>query len=118
MSSAKELAETILSERGRIKELAPTLHEKLELFIIAQLQVDRDRLVANTLDRVASDEKTRAQLAGALAGKATVSPKPFTAWSAIFTILCSGFLKSAINLPDGYVEAVRNKHTPRSNEIE
>lgn len=118
MSSSKALAQTILSERERIKELAPTLHEKLEQFIVSQLQVDSDRLAANTLDRVASDEKTRGQLAGALAGKATVSPRPFTAWSAIFTILCTGFIKSAINLPEGYLEAVKSKHKPLVDEIQ
>lgn len=118
MVSSKDLVETILNERERIKELAPTLHEKIEQFVLSQLKVDGDTLAANTLERIANDEKTRGQLAGALAGKATVSPKPFTAWSAIFTLLCTGFIKSAVNLPEGYVESVKNKHKPLVDEIE
>ncbi len=110
--AAQQLSKTLLDEHQNIESYAPVLHSKLEEFFVADNKVNIKNYGKNLPETVIKDEKTQAQLAGVLVGKAVLSPKPFTFWSAVFTILSTGVIKSATKSPESYAKAVDERYSP------
>jgi len=110
--AAQRLSQTLLDEHQNIESYAPVLHSKLEEFFIADNKVTIKNYGKGLPETIIKDEKTQAQLTGVLVGKATLSPKPFTFWAALFTILTTAVIKSATKSPESYAKAVEGRYGP------
>lgn len=69
-------------------------------------------------ETIVKDEKTQAQLAGVLVGKATLSPHAFTVWTAILTLLSTAAIKSVTKSPDAYAKTLDSKYRPLLEDIQ
>lgn len=116
--AGKKLSETLYAERQNIAEYAPVLHSKIEQFLVAESKVKWSGFGKKLPETIAKDEKTQAQLAGVLVGKAALSAQPFTVWTAAFTILSTAAIKSLTKSPDAYAKALDSKYRPLLEEIQ
>ncbi|WNO10471.1 hypothetical protein [Teredinibacter sp. KSP-S5-2] len=115
--AAKNLSKDLLDEHGKMAEYAPTLHQKLEEFFIAEAKVKWKSFGKQLPETIVKDEKTQAQLAGVLIGKATISPKAFNVWTAVITILSTAAIKSVTKSPEAYGRVIEGKYRPIVEEL-
>lgn len=116
--AGKKLSATLYEERENIAEYAPVLHSKIEQFIVAESKVKWSGFGKNLPETIVKDEKTQAQLAGVLVGKATLSPHAFTVWTAILTLLSTAAIKSVTKSPDAYAKTLDSKYRPLLEDIQ
>ncbi|ARU54338.1 hypothetical protein OLMES_0232 [Oleiphilus messinensis] len=115
--AAIKLSEDISSQNEALKKCAPTLQKKLQEFITAESKIKWGELGNRLPENIITDEKTQAQFAGVLAGKATLSPNAFTAWTAVFTVLSTAAIKSVTKSPETYGKFVSERYGPITNEL-
>lgn len=118
MLAAKKLSQDLYAEQKSIAKYAPVLHSKLEEFFISESKVKWDGFSKKLPETIVNDEKTQAQLAGVLAGKAVLSPKAFTVWAAVFTILSTAVIKSATKSPEAYARTIEQKYRPVLDDLQ
>jgi len=53
-----------------------------------------------------------------LVGKAVLSPKSFTVWSAIFTISTTAVIKSVTKSPEAYAQTIDKRYRPVLDELQ
>jgi hypothetical protein len=116
--AGKKLSATLYAERENIAEYAPVLHSKIEQFLVAGAKVKWSGFGKKLPETIVNDEKTQAQLAGVLVGKAELSPHPFTVWTAVLTILSTAAIKSVTKSPDAYAKALDSKYRPILEDIQ
>jgi len=117
MDAAKKLTENLFTEQKAIAEYAPVLHSKLEEFFLSQTKVKWKAFGSQLPKTIIKDEKTQAQLAGVLAGKAALSPKAFNVWAAVFTILSTAVIKSVTKSPEAYFNTIDQKYRPILDDL-
>lgn len=117
LNAAKNLSEDLLTENKNIRNYAPTLNSKIEELFISQTKLDTSNFREQLPETIIKDEKTQAQLAGVLVGKATLAPKAFTFWGAISTILLSAVVKSVTKAPAAYATNLKDKYRPLLDDI-
>lgn len=118
--AGKELVKDLSTESSKLKSSTPTLHKKLNEFVTAETELNKgkmDRLKTKLPETIITDDKTQGMLAGALVGKATLAPKAFTAWTAIFTILTSAATKSLTKSPEAYAKVIDDKYRPALDQL-
>jgi hypothetical protein len=69
--AAKKLSKDITNESNNLHKTAPTLHRKFQEFIHSEARIKWEKLGKQLPKTIIKDEKTQAQLAGVLLGKAT-----------------------------------------------
>lgn len=117
MDAAKKFSQVLLAEHKTTKIHAPTLHAKIEEFISSQAKVKLSTYTKQLPETIVKDEKIQAQLSGVLVGKAALSPKAFTVWTAIFTILTTAALKSITKSPETYVQVIDERYRPILDDL-
>lgn len=110
--TVKKLSKTITNESDNLQKTAPTLHRKFQEFIHSEARIKWEKLGKQLPNTIIKDEKTQAQLAGVLLGKATLSPNAFTAWTVLFVFLTTVAIKSVTKSPDAYTEVLNNRYDP------
>lgn len=113
--SGNKLSKVLLDEHQKIKTYAPTLHSKMEEFLASEVKIHNKNFGKNLPEIIIKDEKTQGQLAGVLVGKATISPKPFTFWSALFSIFTMALVKSVTKTPEAYGRSMEDRYKPILN---
>ncbi len=117
MDAAKKFTEDLLAEKKAIAEYAPVLHLKIEEFFLSQTKVKWKTFGSQLPKTIIKDEKTQAQLAGVLAGKAAISPKAFNVWTAVFAILSTAVIKSVTKSPEAYLNTIDQKYRPILDDL-
>lgn len=115
--AAKKFSNDLMSEHHAMSSYAPTLHTKLDDFFKSQAKVKLDIYPKKLPETIVKDEKTQAQLAGVLIGKYTLSPKAFTVWTAVFTILTTAVIKSVTKSPETYYQVLDQRYRPILDEL-
>ncbi len=68
-------------------------------------------------ETIVKDEKTQAQLAGVLLGKATLAPNAFTGWTVLFVMLATSIIKSVTKSPEAYAEVLNDRYAPVMKQL-
>lgn len=107
----KELSHTITTEMEKIQHLAPTLHKKLTEFISNEKINNAKQAAKNLPQKIITDEKAQAQVAGILYGKYALSASSLTVWTALSTVLTQAIVKAATNSTGAYAEAIDQRYS-------
>ena len=110
--AAKDLSIDVLNEYNNIDSYAPTLGVKFKEIFVSQSKVKWSDIGDKLPKTIIVDEKTQAQLAGVIAGKAVLNPKTFTVWTAVFAILSTAVVKSITKSPDIYAKNIDERYRP------
>ena len=116
-NAVRDLINSLSQTGEQVKEYAPTLHRKIMEYIHAEVAPKITQHLNQLPKTIAKDEKTQAQLAGTLVGKALISPKALTAWGALMTILSSLAIKSMTKTPQAYTEVYLSRYKPIIAEL-
>jgi hypothetical protein len=116
--AAKTMSTKLLKELDEIGGYAPTLHRKIIELIAAEVNGNWIRLGQQLPKTIVTDEKVQAQVAGILFGKWALStPKSFTLWTIISTLLTQAAVKSVTKSADAYKAILDQRYMPIVNEI-
>lgn len=115
--AVRKLLSDLSQTSEKVSAFAPTLHGKIMEYIYSELDPKVSQHFKQLPKTIAKDEKTQAQLAGNLVGKALLSPKALSGWSVLTTILSAIAIKSMTKTPQAYTEVYMERYKPIITEL-